>query len=137
MAEVAGESCGQAARTSCREGFADATIRTSGDRRGGAAVVERRDRLVRCGVEAYYRYSVAPMGGPMSAAAERPTETPIGRRAVIGLAGFTAAGVLFGARAQRWLEGWLPGHDGVLATLLPAQRFRIYSVTGALPVEAD
>src|SRR5947209_1595297 len=73
MAQVSGQSCGQAARTSCREGFDDATIGTSGDRRGGAAVVERRDRLVRCGVEGDDRYRLR-LGGLVA----RPLDLGLG-----------------------------------------------------------
>jgi DMSO/TMAO reductase YedYZ molybdopterin-dependent catalytic subunit len=63
--------------------------------------------------------------------------TPVGRRVFFGLVGLGAAGVLFGARAQDWLEhtvGPLIAKDGTgLASLLPFGRFRIYTVTGDLP----
>jgi DMSO/TMAO reductase YedYZ molybdopterin-dependent catalytic subunit len=62
---------------------------------------------------------------------------PVGRRVVLGLVGLGAAGVLFGARAQDWLEravAPLVAKDGTgLASLLPVGRFRIYTVTGELP----
>ncbi|HZQ78628.1 MAG TPA: molybdopterin-dependent oxidoreductase [Acidimicrobiia bacterium] len=72
----------------------------------------------------------------MTGAAESPAETRIGRRALLGFAGLTAAGVLGGARIQEVLDRLLPGPDGALASLLPAQRFRIYSVTGTLPARS-
>jgi DMSO/TMAO reductase YedYZ molybdopterin-dependent catalytic subunit len=56
---------------------------------------------------------------------------------VLGLLGVGAAGVLFGARAQDWLErtiGPFVAKDGTgLGSLLPVGRFRIYTVTGELP----
>ena len=62
---------------------------------------------------------------------------PVGRRVFLGLVGLGAAGVLFGAHAQDWLErvvGPLIAKDGTgLASLLPVGRFRIYTVTGDLP----
>ena len=62
---------------------------------------------------------------------------PVGRRVFLGLVGLGAAGVLFGAQAQDWLEravGPLIAKDGTgLASLLPIGRFRIYTVTGDLP----
>lgn len=63
--------------------------------------------------------------------------TPVGRRVFLGVLGLGAAGVVFGARIQDWLErsvGPLIAKDGSgLAGLLPIGRFRIYSVTGDLP----
>jgi DMSO/TMAO reductase YedYZ molybdopterin-dependent catalytic subunit len=63
--------------------------------------------------------------------------TPVGRRVFLGLLGVGAAGVVFGARIQNWLEdtvGQYISKDGTgLAGLLPIGRFRIYSVTGDLP----
>jgi DMSO/TMAO reductase YedYZ molybdopterin-dependent catalytic subunit len=62
---------------------------------------------------------------------------PVGRRVFIGLVGVGAAGILFGARVQDWLEravGPLISKDGTgLASLLPIGRFRIYTVTDSLP----
>jgi DMSO/TMAO reductase YedYZ molybdopterin-dependent catalytic subunit len=62
---------------------------------------------------------------------------PVGRRVFLGLVGLGAVGVLFGARAQDWLErvvGPVIAKDGTgLASLLPIGRFRIYTVTGDLP----
>jgi DMSO/TMAO reductase YedYZ molybdopterin-dependent catalytic subunit len=63
--------------------------------------------------------------------------TPVGRRVFLGLVGLGAVGVVFGARAQDWLEravGPVIAKDGTgLASLLPIGRFRIYTVTGDLP----
>ena len=65
------------------------------------------------------------------------TGTPVGRRVFLGLLGVGAAGVVFGARIQNWLEdnlGQYISKDGTgLSSLLPIGRFRIYSVTGDLP----
>jgi DMSO/TMAO reductase YedYZ molybdopterin-dependent catalytic subunit len=66
-----------------------------------------------------------------------PVGTPVGRRVFLGLLGVGAAGVVFGARIQNWLEdniGQYISKDGTgLSSLLPIGRFRIYSVTGDLP----
>src|SRR5436853_3798494 len=63
--------------------------------------------------------------------------TPVGRRVFLGMVGLGAAGVVFGARAQDWLEHALApvtAKDGTgLSSFLPVGRFRIYSVTGDLP----
>jgi DMSO/TMAO reductase YedYZ molybdopterin-dependent catalytic subunit len=63
--------------------------------------------------------------------------TPVGRRVFLGLLGAGAAGVLWGAHAQRWLETHVAPYlakDGTgLAGFLPIGRFRIYSVTGSMP----
>lgn len=64
--------------------------------------------------------------------------TPVGRRLFLAMVGATAAGVLFGARAQSGLERVLrplTARDGTgLSSFLPtAGRFRIYSVAGFLP----
>ena len=63
--------------------------------------------------------------------------TPIGRRVFFGMLGLGAAGVVFGARAQDWMErvlAPLTARDGTgLSSFLPVGRFRIYSVTGDLP----
>ena len=62
---------------------------------------------------------------------------PVGRRLFFGLVGMGAVGILFGARAQDFLErelGPFISKDGTgLASLLPIGRFRIYTVTGDLP----
>jgi len=62
---------------------------------------------------------------------------PVGRRVFLGLLGAGAAGILWGAHAQRWLEKQVAPYiakDGTgLASLLPIGRFRIYSVTGSMP----
>ena len=63
--------------------------------------------------------------------------TPVGRRVFLGLLGAGAAGILWGSKAQRWLEqnvGPYLAKDGTgLSGLLPIGRFRIYSVTGSMP----
>jgi DMSO/TMAO reductase YedYZ molybdopterin-dependent catalytic subunit len=62
---------------------------------------------------------------------------PVGRRVFLGLLGAGAAGILWGAHAQSWLEQHIAPYlakDGTgLASLLPIGRFRIYSVTGSMP----
>jgi DMSO/TMAO reductase YedYZ molybdopterin-dependent catalytic subunit len=61
----------------------------------------------------------------------------MGRRLFLGLLGLGAAGIVYGARAQDWLErvvGPVISKDGTgLSSLLPIGRFRIYTVTGDLP----
>ncbi len=63
--------------------------------------------------------------------------TPIGRRVFLGIVGVGAVGVLWGAKAQDWLEQTvapLVSKDGTgLSAFLPIGRFRIYTVTGDLP----
>lgn len=62
---------------------------------------------------------------------------PVGRRVFLGLMGAGAAGILWGAQAQKWLEErvspWLAKDGTGLSGFLPIGRFRIYSVTGSLP----
>src|SRR4051794_22108859 len=67
-----------------------------------------------------------------------PSSRPIGRRALIASVAATGLGIVFGARTQDALQRVLLPvtlHDPTgLSDLLPvAGRFRIYSVTGALP----
>ncbi len=64
--------------------------------------------------------------------------TPVGRRAVLGLIGLGAAGVLVGARVQDEVADTLAPITAIdptgLSGLVPgAGRFRIYTVTGDLP----
>ena len=63
--------------------------------------------------------------------------TPVGRRVFLGLLGVGAAGVLWGAQVQEWLErnvGPYVAKDGTgLSGFLPIGRFRIYTVTGSMP----
>jgi len=70
-------------------------------------------------------------------AAER--STPVGRRMFLGLLGAGAAGVLWGAQVQRWLEdnvGPILDKDPTgLAQQLPIGRFRLYTVTGDYPYQ--
>src|SRR3954467_1867366 len=73
-----------------------------------------------------------------AADAEVPAKgTPVGRRVFLGMVGLAAAGIVFGSKAQDWLEKALApvtARDGTgLSTFLPVGRFRIYSVTGDLP----
>ena len=68
--------------------------------------------------------------------------SPIGRRIVLGVAAFGAAGIVWGARAQSWIQRTLRPitvRDPTgLSDLIPAAgRFRIYSVTGGLPSRSD
>jgi DMSO/TMAO reductase YedYZ molybdopterin-dependent catalytic subunit len=68
---------------------------------------------------------------------KHPGEIHMGRRVFIGLLGAGAAGIVFGAQVQDWLErvvGPVISKDGTgLSSLLPIGRFRIYTVTGNLP----
>ena len=63
--------------------------------------------------------------------------TPIGRRVFLGVLGVGAVGILWGAKAQDWLEravAPIVAKDGTgLSAFLPIGRFRIYTVTGELP----
>src|SRR5947209_18905602 len=67
--------------------------------------------------------------------------TPIGRRVFLGMLGVGAVGVLYGAKAQDWMErvlAPLTARDGTgLSTFLPVGRFRIYSVVGDPPHKSD
>jgi DMSO/TMAO reductase YedYZ molybdopterin-dependent catalytic subunit len=62
---------------------------------------------------------------------------PVGRRVFLGLVGVGAAGIVFGAKIQDWLErATAPVVDkagGGLAAFLPLGRFRFYTVTGGFP----
>ena len=71
-----------------------------------------------------------------------PEDRPVGRRALLGMLGLGAAGVLWGAKAQSGMEDLLRPltiQDGTgLTGLLPSTgRFRIYTVTGSLPKRTD
>jgi DMSO/TMAO reductase YedYZ molybdopterin-dependent catalytic subunit len=63
--------------------------------------------------------------------------TPVGRRVFLGIVGVGAVGILWGAKAQDWLERTVSpivAKDGTgLSAFLPIGRFRIYTVTGELP----
>jgi DMSO/TMAO reductase YedYZ molybdopterin-dependent catalytic subunit len=67
----------------------------------------------------------------------KPKGTPVGRRVFLGMVGLAAAGIVYGSKAQDWLEHALApitARDGTgLSSFLPVGRFRIYSVTGDLP----
>jgi DMSO/TMAO reductase YedYZ molybdopterin-dependent catalytic subunit len=73
----------------------------------------------------------------MDGAASEVRGKPVGRRVFLGVLGVGAAGVLFGARVQDWLERTVSpfvAKDGSgLSAFLPIGRFRIYTVTGELP----
>ena len=78
--------------------------------------------------------------GDAGAAGEAPAPlegTPVGRRVVLGMLGLGGVGILVGATVQGFFErtiGPLLARDGTgLSSILPLGRFRIYSVTGALP----
>ncbi len=65
-------------------------------------------------------------------------ETHVGRRAVLGMAALGAAGIAFGASIDNAVGGTLTrlSNDlGALGALVPgADEFRIYTVTGSIPV---
>src|SRR5947199_7594137 len=69
------------------------------------------------------------------------TGSPVGRRVFLGMLGAGAVGVLYGAKAQDWMErvlAPLTARDGTgLSTILPVGRFRIYSVVGDLPHRSE
>ena len=67
--------------------------------------------------------------------------TPVGRRAVVGLAGLGAAGVLWGRSISDRLGEWLTpvttrDPTGLTGLLPTGGRFRIYTVTGDLPAKS-
>jgi DMSO/TMAO reductase YedYZ molybdopterin-dependent catalytic subunit len=66
--------------------------------------------------------------------------TPVGRRVFLGLVGLGAAGILWGARADRWLasatQGVRDGDPTGLLGLLPVGGWRIYTVTGGYPTRS-
>lgn len=71
-----------------------------------------------------------------------PEDSPVGRRALLGMLGLGAAGILWGARAQSAIDRalrpiTLRDSTGLSSFLPTAGRFRIYSVTGGLPKRAD
>ncbi len=71
-----------------------------------------------------------------------PEDRPVGRRALLGMLGLGAVGILWGAKIQDALDRLLQPitlHDSTgLTSFLPtAGRFRIYSVTGGLPSRSE
>jgi DMSO/TMAO reductase YedYZ molybdopterin-dependent catalytic subunit len=75
--------------------------------------------------------------------AGRPSDPgkPIGRRVVLGMAGFGVAGVLVGSKVQGWIDEVMAPIQAAdptgLTQLLPAAGgFRIYTITGSLPYES-
>ncbi len=66
----------------------------------------------------------------------------MGRRALLGMLGLGAAGILWGAKAQSGLEGLLRpltlnDQTGLTSFLPTSGRFRIYSVTGTMPSRSE
>ena len=71
-----------------------------------------------------------------------PEDAPVGRRALLGMLGLGALGILWGAKVQSGLDRALRPitlNDATgLSSFLPTSgRFRIYSVTGGLPRRSD
>lgn len=71
-----------------------------------------------------------------------PEEVPVGRRALLGMLGLGAAGILWGAQAQSALDRalrpvTLNDSTGLSSFLPTVGRFRIYSVAGGLPSRSD
>jgi DMSO/TMAO reductase YedYZ molybdopterin-dependent catalytic subunit len=71
-----------------------------------------------------------------------PEDHPVGRRALLGMLGLGAAGILWGAKAQSGLDRLLRpitlnDQTGLTSFLPSSGRFRIYSVTGGLPSRSD
>lgn len=67
-----------------------------------------------------------------------PEDRLVGRRALLGMVGLGAAGILWGAKAQSGLEALLRpltlnDQTGLTSFLPTSGRFRIYSVTGSMP----
>jgi len=66
----------------------------------------------------------------------------VGRRALLGMLGLGGLGILWGAKAQSWMEDVLRpltiNDQTGLSSFLPSSgRFRIYTVTGDLPRRTD
>jgi len=66
----------------------------------------------------------------------------VGRRAVLGMLGLGAAGVLWGAKVQSGMEALLrpitiKDRTGLTGLLPSTGRFRIYTVTGTLPQRSE
>lgn len=71
-----------------------------------------------------------------------PEDRPVGRRALLGMLGLGAVGILWGAKAQARMEEVLRpftvnDQTGLSSFLPSAGRFRIYTVTGTLPSRSD
>jgi DMSO/TMAO reductase YedYZ molybdopterin-dependent catalytic subunit len=71
-----------------------------------------------------------------------PEDRPVGRRALLGMLGLGGVGILWGAKAQSWMEDVLRpltvNDQTGLSSFLPSTgRFRIYTVTGSLPSRSD
>lgn len=66
----------------------------------------------------------------------------MGRRALLGMLALGGVGILWGAKAQSWMEETLrplttKDQTGLSSFLPSAGRFRIYTVTGGLPRRSD
>lgn len=71
-----------------------------------------------------------------------PEDSPVGRRALLGMLGLGAVGILWGAKVQSGLDRLLQpiilkDSTGLSSFLPTSGRFRIYSVTGGLPRRSD
>jgi DMSO/TMAO reductase YedYZ molybdopterin-dependent catalytic subunit len=80
--------------------------------------------------------------GPAAEEVFPPEDRPVGRRALLGMLALGGAGILWGAKAQSWMEETLrpltiKDQTGLSSFLPSAGRFRIYTVTGTLPGRSD
>jgi len=71
-----------------------------------------------------------------------PEDTPVGRRALLGMLGVGALGILWGAKVQSGIDRalrpiTLNDRTGLSSFLPSGGRFRIYSVTGGLPSRSE
>lgn len=83
-----------------------------------------------------------PVRTPEDAEIFLPEDRRYGRRAVLGMAGLGAFGILWGSKVQGGLERLLRpltlrDQTGLSSFLPTAGRFRIYSVTGDLPSRSE
>ena len=84
----------------------------------------------------------ASVAAPAAPPLAKATESPIGRRVLLGMIGLGAVGIVAGARIQNVVNDVLQPLEAVdptgLTQLIPAAGgFRIYSVTGSLPYRSD
>ncbi len=71
-----------------------------------------------------------------------PEDRRVGRRVVLGMVGLGGVGILWGAKAQSWMEDVLQpltvnDQTGLSSYLPSTGRFRIYTVTGSLPGRSE
>ena len=71
---------------------------------------------------------------PQSPPGDIVRKVPVGRRVFLGMAAVTAVGIAFGARIQRAISDVVG--SGLGGILPGGSHFRIYSITGSLPVIA-